>query len=127
MRFLSILPFLGLSCFLPSCNKGGDAPELLFHHPIYDFGEIGLKEKGSHTFNFENVGCKPLVVNKVVSSCGCTTARFTTDTVSPGEQGEIEVLFYPGETGRFQKILLVCSNARRHPKYVLKIRGTVIE
>ena len=55
---------------------------------IYDFGTI--KEDGgnvSHTFTVSNEGAAPLVITRVIASCGCTTPEWTKEPIAPGKKG----------------------------------------
>ena len=50
--------------------------------PVLDGAEV------VHTFVVENTGTAPLIIDKIKTGCGCTTADYT-KTVAPGEKGNI--------------------------------------
>ena len=50
-------------------------------------------------FTFTNVGNKPLVLNQVVASCGCTVPRYDKKPIAPGQKGTISVTY--NGTGKF--------------------------
>ena len=53
----------------------------------HDFGTI--KEANgnvSHTFKIKNTGEAPLVLTRVIASCGCTTPEWTKEPIAPGKQ-----------------------------------------
>lgn len=53
---------------------------------IYDFGEIKEADgKVSHTFKIDNTGDAPLVLTRVIASCGCTTPEWTKEPIAPGK------------------------------------------
>lgn len=65
-------------------------------------------------FTFTNVGNKPLVLNQVVASCGCTVPRYDKKPIAPGQKGTISVTYngtgkFPGH---FKKSITVRSNAK---------------
>jgi len=65
------------------------APNLVVEQPVFDFGEVAQGDKVPHTFKFRNDGDKPLYIDRVKSSCGCTAALLSAKTLAPGESGEI--------------------------------------
>lgn len=94
----------------------------------YDFGTIKeIDGKVSHTFTISNTGDMPLVINRVIASCGCTTPEWPKEPIAPGESGEIKVTFDPtGRQGTFTKTVSVYSNGKSG-SYILNIRGEVTE
>ena len=92
----------------------------------FDFGVIKeANGKVSHTFTVENTGDMPLVITRVVASCGCTTPQWPKQPIPPQENAEIKVTFDPtGRPGEFVKTISVYSNGKTG-SYVLAIRGKV--
>ncbi|MDR2809590.1 MAG: DUF1573 domain-containing protein [Tannerellaceae bacterium] len=92
----------------------------------YDFGTI--KENGgkvSHTFVVKNDGTQPLVITRVIASCGCTTPDWTKEPIAPGKTGEILVTYDPqGRPGPFAKTVSIYSNGKKGSQ-VITIRGEV--
>lgn len=93
----------------------------------YDFGDIKEADGPvSHTFTVINIGELPLVISRVVASCGCTTPSWTKEPIAPGKTGDIKVTYDPsGRPNRFMKTVNVYSNGKTG-SYVLTIRGNVI-
>ena len=74
-----------------------DSP-LRFDATSHDFGSIRESDgKVSHTFRFENVGHKPVVIIAVQTTCGCTVPEFSKRPVMPGERGEIVLTYNPAD------------------------------
>jgi hypothetical protein len=100
--------------------------KIQFTDAKHDFGNI--KEAAgpaSHVFTFKNVGNAPLVIQKVETSCGCTSPEYSNEPVLPGKSGIVKATFDP--TGRpytFDKNLTVISNAENN-RVVLNIKGNV--
>lgn len=92
----------------------------------FDFGVIKeANGKVSHTFTVENTGDMPLVITRVIASCGCTTPQWPKQPIPPKEKVEIKVTFDPtGRPGEFVKTISVYSNGKTG-SYVLAIRGKV--
>ncbi|MDR3193848.1 MAG: DUF1573 domain-containing protein [Tannerella sp.] len=93
----------------------------------YDFGDINeVDGPVSHTFTVLNNGELPLVISKVVASCGCTTPEWTKEPIAPGKTGEIKATYDPsGRPNRFTKTVSVYSNGKTG-SYALTIKGNVI-
>src|SRR5580698_9987803 len=58
-----------------------------------DFGRIEEGQKLEVSFRFRNAGDKPLVIQRVQPSCGCTVAEQPTEPVAPGAEGLIKAVF----------------------------------
>lgn len=95
---------------------------------VHDFGTI--KEKGgnvSHKFIITNKGNAPLVITRVMSSCGCTTPSYSKEPIPAGKSGEVTVTYNPvGRVFPFVKTISVYSNGKEGP-LVLTIKGVVEE
>ncbi|MDD2437645.1 MAG: DUF1573 domain-containing protein [Massilibacteroides sp.] len=92
----------------------------------YDFGAI-QEDNGTviHTFKISNKGDAPLVITRVIASCGCTTPDWTKEPIAPGKKGEVKITFNPkGRPGPFVKTISVYSNGKTG-SFVLTIRGDV--
>ena len=100
---------------------------ITFNETTHDFGKINEADgRVTTVFEFKNEGMAPLVLTQVRASCGCTTPRFTSEPVEPGQTGQITVTYNPnGRPGRFQKTVTVTSNATE-PTTRLYIKGEVI-
>ncbi|MFA5713796.1 MAG: DUF1573 domain-containing protein [Bacteroidales bacterium] len=99
-----------------------------FDKLIHDFGDFLLTSgPKSYTFNFTNSGDKPLLIQTVISSCGCASPQWTKTPVAPGKRGSVTVTFlnnqgpYP-----FDKALTVYVTGEQRP-IVLRIKGVVHE
>ena len=87
----------------------------------FDFGTIKEADgKVSHTFEVSNTGDMPLVITRVIASCGCTK-----EPVAPGKKAQIKVTFDPaGRPGPFTKTISVYSNGKTG-SFIMNIRGEV--
>ena len=102
-------------------------PQIFFDEQIHDFGVVSREDLPQHRFTFSNTGQTDLVISEVDSSCGCTAALLSAETILPGGLGEIDVSFNPqGRRGEQKQTVSVYSNAENEPIAQLAIRGTVI-
>jgi hypothetical protein len=78
-----------------------------------NFGKISEGRKLDVAFRFKNTGSKPLVIQKVQPSCGCTVAEQPNEPVLPGEEGIIKASFNSeGRLGANHKTLYVTANTK---------------
>mgnify|MGYP003315708152 CR=1 FL=1 len=101
-------------------------PRAAFDKTVHDFGKVTLKDGAlSCTFTVTNEGDDDLLIESVVSSCGCTDVKWTRTAIGPGESGTIEAT-YSNDEGPypFDKTLTVYTSDKERPS-VLHIRGTV--
>lgn len=108
-----------------SSNEVQGVGEINFDDATHDFGKIKEGEVINHAFEFTNTGSAPVILSRVIASCGCTTPSYTSTPVLPGEKGEIKVQFDSnGQVGNQQKIITIQSNAKE-PITTVQIKGTV--
>lgn len=92
----------------------------------HDFGAIKEADGSvTHTFVIKNTGDAPLVITRVVASCGCTTPQFSKEPIAPGQTSKIDVTYNPaGRPGQFVKTIAVYSNGK-DGTFTLRIKGVV--
>lgn len=96
-----------------------------FTNSSFDFGNIEEGKIIDYKFEFVNNGESPVIVSRVVTSCGCTTSDFTSTPVLPGKTGYVTIKFDSnGQSGKQQKIITVQSNAENNIE-TIEIKGTV--
>ena len=79
-----------------------------------DFGKIPEGKKLDVSFRFKNTGDKPLTIQKVEVSCGCTVAEQPTEPILPGNEGVIRATFNSEHhVGVNNKTLYVSANTKK--------------
>lgn len=103
-------------------------PSIQFDSRIYDFGDIKEANKeATCTFTFKNTGKAPLVIQRAIASCGCTTPEFTKEPIVPGGTGMIKVTYNTeGRPNEFLKTITIYSNDPNNAVVILSIKGNVI-
>jgi len=127
MKKYMMLFILALFCFFSVGYSQTLDPTISFDKDIHDFKTI-KEEDGKVTYNFEftNTGGKPLIINQVRASCGCTSPGWSKEPILPGKKGFVSATYDPrNRPGPFNKSLVVISNATT-PNKVLRIKGEVI-
>ena len=80
------------------------------------------------TFKYENKGAKPIHINAVRTSCGCTTAALAKNDVAPGEKGEIVATLKTGDrVGLQQKTVTVETDDPQQPQTVLTLKANIVQ
>jgi hypothetical protein len=80
------------------------------------------------TFKYQNKGAKPIHINAVRTSCGCTTAALAKNDVAPGEKGEIVATLKTGDrVGLQQKTVTVETDDAKEPQTVLTLKANVVQ
>lgn len=107
-------------------NPDTNGPDVRFDAYSWDFGTIVQGERASHTFRLSNVGNRELIVSDVSASCDCLTARWSSDRIPAGGEGEITVEFDgTGRTFTQSKDMRIASNDPITPFVRLAVSGYV--
>jgi hypothetical protein len=115
-------------------NKKNNAPkiklgaDISFDSKKHNYGELDETMMfASYRFSFTNTGDAPLFINKVESSCGCTSPSWTLDSIPPGGKGYVETRYETSNhLGQFHKTVTVYTNVPKTPFVYLDIEGNVI-
>jgi P pilus assembly chaperone PapD len=105
----------------------------------YDFGEIYQGKKVKHIFEIKNSGNKPLVIQDVRSSCGCTVPEIDRKSISerinpydpitsvaPGKTAKVSAEFSSGGfEGMVTKVITIVSNDIKNPNVDLQLTGKI--
>jgi len=123
---MKLLLLLLTAVLFQSSPQEQEDNRVVFDKMVHDFGDFTIQDgPKTHTFVFTNKWDKPVIIQSVISSCGCAAPDWTREPVNPGATGNITVTFnnnlgpYP-----FEKSLSVYLAGFPRP-YVLRIRGVV--
>ncbi len=126
LAFLTLLLLVSLA--LVCCNERNTAPDhhrnsvseiekksggkIEFLKEIHNFGSLKAGEVVAFSFVFSNTGADPVKITKIENSCGCINVQYNAETVGPGEQSTVEVIFNTaGEWGNQIKTLRINTTA----------------
>ncbi len=101
------------------------AQSISFDKTTVDYGTVKNGADGHRMFTVKNSGDKPLIISKVVASCGCTTPEWSQDPIMPGKTAQIKVGYNTTLVGPFMKNIEVMSNDPVNSRSVISINGTV--
>lgn len=78
-------------------------------------GGFPWQEPQSATLTLTNTGTRPLVVQDVVTSCGCLTVDYLREPVRPGGEAALRLTYKADNPGYFRKTVTVYANAEEAP------------
>lgn len=85
-------------------------------------GDFSWNDERKTEFVISNVGKSPLVINDVITSCGCTKVDYAKKPVLPGENIILKIKYKAEQPEHFDKTLTVYCNAENAP-FKLNISG----
>ena len=83
-------------------------------------GRFNWQKEQKATFTLKNTGNRPLAVQDVNTSCGCTSVSYSKEPVQPGGELKLEVIYTAEHPEHFNKTITVYCNMESSP-LVLKI------
>lgn len=97
----------------------------------FDFGNIpqqgGL---ASTTFTIKNTSTETLIMNRLSTSCGCTTATMDMADLTPNETRTMHVTFdpmtHPDQTGPIERVIYLQTSDPNQPEIQIDLTGNVI-
>lgn len=91
----------------------------------YNFGKIKVGVPVTTFFTVTNVSDKPVVLENVVPSCGCTTPEWSKEPVAPGASTQIKVGYNAASPMAFTKDITIKLAGVQEAK-VIHITGEVL-
>src|ERR1700730_13878386 len=116
------------SPMVPGSNSAppGPQPKIQIDNPLYDFGSATETTMVNHTFKLKNAGTGRLVITHVKTSCGCTAATPSKNTLGPGEETEITVGFDTHfQKGHQVRTITAFTNDPNPPQAIMTMQGVV--
>ncbi|MBL1279054.1 MAG: DUF1573 domain-containing protein [Fluviicola sp.] len=101
---------------------------LVFDKLSHDYGDVLPNTDNETVFTVTNTGERPLIIEDVSASCGCTTPEKPEEPILPGQSDVIRVVFHPkpGQINEIKKTVTVTANTVEKI-HMLEIRAFVRE
>lgn len=93
---------------------------------IIDLGQVLFRNPAVAEFILKNKGSDRLTIQKVRTSCGCTSVSFPHEEIAGGQQFKVSAVYDAQTMGHFQKQIGIYTNASSKP-IVLTLRGVVVD
>ena len=101
------------------------AQKITTQHEVVDCGQVVFNKPVTAEFMLKNDGHKPLVINNVLKSCGCTEVDYPKTGIAAGESFVIKAVYDAKQMGTFTKQVCLYTNADEEP-FILSMRGKVV-
>lgn len=101
------------------------AQKITTQHEVVDCGQVVFNKPVTAEFMLKNDGHKPLVINNVLKSCGCTEVDYPKTGIAAGESFVIKAVYEAKQMGTFTKQVCLYTNAGEDP-FILSMRGKVV-
>ena len=133
LRLSKPLAVMGLglvvAALLAACGPAGE-PDIELGSNQVDLGTVRNGTVEEFSVQVINVGNAPLVIEAVSTSCGCTSASVTPESIGPGGIGELKVVYDSGAhgpefSGQVQRQVYIASNDPASREEVLNFQVEV--
>lgn len=115
-----------LLSLLAISSLSGMAQKVSVEKESINVGQVLYRNPVTVEFKLTNKGNKPLRIEQVRTSCGCTTVTYADETIAEGAEYILKATYDAATLGHFQKEIGLYTNDRKRP-VMLKIRGVVVE
>lgn len=126
LLFVSTLIFLALGT-----SAFAESSAILVTPSSYNFGDV-IPSNGpvSTVFEIKNTGNTAIKINRLSTSCGCTTATMDMADLAPGETRNMSVTFdpnvHPDQSGRFVRVVYLQTSDVITPEIEIELTGNVV-
>jgi hypothetical protein len=117
-----------ISLLFPICILSQSGPKLeVIGGENIDAGSHTRGKEVHYEIKFKNVGDADLHIMSVSTSCGCSTALATSDTIAPGTEGSINFTFNGSGFGPVAKNVFINTNESPNNIHTLLIGMNMID
>ncbi len=126
-----VFAIYGYFSAVPGVEDNIDKSQIEITPQLFDFGQIEYGQVAEYVFKVKNLGSQVLEINKVATSCGCTTAQVSQEKINPQEEAELKVVYNTGvmtgahAKGDQERIIYVKSNDPINPQIEVTISAYV--
>jgi hypothetical protein len=100
--------------------------KLFVRDDSFDFGHMAQGTRVVHSYVIQNVGTDTLFIERVQSTCGCTSAPPVKDRLAPNEQIPVDITFNSGKfSGPVRKTLNIVTSDADHPMFSVELSANV--
>jgi len=102
------------------------AQRLEVKNSVIDCGQIVYRQPITVEYDITNKGNRPLLINKVLTSCGCAMVEYPKEGIPADGSAKLLVTYDAKQMGHFNKLIGIYSNASKEPS-MLTLRGVVVD
>ena len=115
--------YLGLVSGSRSSKTSAKTTQVSVDQTELDLGSFPKEEKQECSFILSNTGKGLLVIQDIITSCGCTKVEYSKAPVRPGGALEVKVIYEAEQAEYFNKRITIYCNTEDSPLR-LTIKGT---
>ena len=104
------------------CSNKRKKSKINIENSNLSLGIFDWQQERRGEFIFENIGDQHLVIDDVVTSCGCVMTCYSKEPVRPDGTVSLFITYKAEQPGHFEKNIKVYCNAESSP-VLLKITG----
>ena len=123
MKKLFLLAAAFVTGFVAMSQKADDVIKV--NADTYNFGKIKQSVPVTTFFTVTNKSDKPVVLESVVASCGCTTPEWSKEPIAPGATSQIKVGYNAASPTAFTKDITIRLAGLQDAK-IIHITGEVL-
>jgi hypothetical protein len=110
----------------PKPSSAPNGPRIAVEPAAFDFGPALQNKTLTKEFVVKNLGNRDLLIEDVVTTCGCTVGKLDTRTLKPGMAVPLRVsLETRSYTGALQRSVLIRSNDLANARVEVKVQAQV--
>lgn len=123
------LLLMALAILAAGCSQ--TQPQVEVESATIDLGDVPNGVIETRQIAVRNSGAGDLVIHSISTSCGCTEAVVTPDTIPPGGEGILEIAFDSGAhgpelTGPMMRQVFLNTNDAANPEVVVEVTVNVL-
>ena len=104
----NLLVFILFWTLFVSFGQNVNNERFMFLKNKHDFGDIVQGEKREVAFIYKNDSKYPVIIENVITQCGCTATEWGKEHVLPNVEGEVKITFdSKGKVGYQRKVITV--------------------
>ena len=107
--------YLGVIKGEKETRQAANSTSVSVNQTVLDFGSFSQSEKQEKSFVLTNTGGGLLVIQDIITSCGCTKVEYSKEPVRPGGTLEVKVIYEAEQLEHFNKTITVYCNTKDSP------------
>ncbi|MFP3853739.1 MAG: DUF1573 domain-containing protein [Anaerolineales bacterium] len=131
LRFAALFVLIMLiSSTVAACGPAGE-PDIQLSSDHIDLGTVNNGQVEEFSVDVRNTGTAPLIIEAVTTSCGCTSASVSPETIQPGQTGALHVTYDSGAhgpefSGEAERQVFIASNDPDEREVIFDLAVNVI-